>query len=141
MNVYFSASIAGGRKYLQTYQQMVEHIKKLGHYIPSEHIVLPDVLKYKKEHSAEDIYTRDIEWVKESDAMVAEVSNPSLGVGYEICYALRLKKPVLCLYQKGLFISRMITGNTSTGMSVVEYSHPEEWQQSIKEFLNPTHNQ
>ena len=136
MNIYFSASIAGGRKYLDTYQEMVAYIKELGHYVPSEHIIHPDVLRLENDHSAEDTYTRDIDWIKGCDAIIAEVSNPSLGVGYEICYALRFDKPVLCLYQNGLFISRMITGNTSPGIKVNEYAISDDWKKSITEFLN-----
>lgn len=136
MNIYFSASIAGGRKYLDTYQEMVAYFKELGHHIPSEHIIHPDVLSLENDHSAEDTYTRDVDWIKGCDAMIAEVSNPSLGVGYEICYALRLGKPVLCLYQNGLFISRMITGNTSPGIKVFEYTSSEDWKKSIIEYLN-----
>jgi nucleoside 2-deoxyribosyltransferase len=135
LTIYFSGSIAGGRAYLDTYEKIVAYLKKLGHRVPSEHIIHPDVLKRENVFSPEDIYTRDVEWIKESDVVIAEVSNPSLGVGYEISYALRLKKPVLCLFKKGLFISRMITGNTSPGINVIEYTTAEDWKNSITEFL------
>lgn len=136
MNVYFSASIAGGRKYLDIYQEMVAFIKELGHHVLSEHVIRPDVFDLEENHSAEDIYTRDVKWIKSCDAMIAEVSNPSLGVGYEICYALCLGKPVLSLFQKGLFISRMIVGNTSPGFHLVEYAASEKWKKAIPKFLN-----
>jgi len=136
VNIYFSASIAGGRKYLKIYEQMVHFLKDQGHEIPTEHIIHPQVLQLEKSLTPEQIYNRDVEWIKNCDCVIAEVSNPSLGVGYEICYALRLAKPALCLYQKGLFISRMITGNTSSGLKVLEYGKDEDWKRSISEFLS-----
>jgi hypothetical protein len=45
--------------------------------------------------------------------VVAEVSTPSLGVGYELGIAEKLKIPVLCLYRPitGKRLSAMINGN------------------------------
>ena len=59
------------------------------------------------------IYDRDIKWLKSADAVIAEVSTPSLGVGYELGIAQKLKKPVLCLYKPSYnkYLSAMIKGN------------------------------
>ena len=135
MNIYFGGSIAGGRNFLQTYQFIVSHLKSEGHQVLTEHVANPDVLELENELSAEEIYTRDIRWLTEADCLIAEVSNPSLGVGYEICYALRLNKPVLCLYHQGTFLTRMITGNTSDNITVGEYQTNEELTRTINHFL------
>lgn len=134
MNIYFGGSIAGGRQYLATYQRIVAYLKSRGHRVLTEHVVKPDVLEWEKDFTAEQIYTRDIQWLKECDCMIAEVSNPSLGVGYEICYALRINKPVLCLYRKGLFLTCMLTGNTADGLLVKEYEEDREWEEIIDLF-------
>ena len=134
MRIYFAGSIAGGRDYLETYRRIVRFLQDRGHEIPTEHIIKPDVLDWEKDYSAEEIYHRDVEWLRESDAMVAEVSNPSLGVGYEICYALNLKKPVLCLYHDSVFLSRMILGNKDPRLTVLSYQG-EEWQNHLELFL------
>jgi nucleoside 2-deoxyribosyltransferase len=134
-NIYFGGSIAGGRRYLETYQKMVNYLKELGHKVLTDHVVRPDVLEFEKNFTPEQIYTRDIEWIKECDLLLAEVSNPSLGVGYEICYALRIDKPVLCLYRQGVFLTRMLTCNTSKGLRVKEYQNDSQWQEIIDGFL------
>lgn len=134
LKIYFGGSIAGGRRYLDTYQKIVAYLKADGHRVLTEHVVRPDVLTWEEDFTAEQIYTRDIQWLKECDCLIAEVSNPSLGVGYEICYALRIKKPVLCLYRKGIFLTRMLTGNRSEGLRVVEYETDSEWEEAIKDF-------
>lgn len=45
----------------------------------------------------EFIYKRDVDWLLESDFVIAEVTQPSLGVGYELGFAEAKGKPVLCL--------------------------------------------
>jgi nucleoside 2-deoxyribosyltransferase len=135
MNIYFGGSIAGGRAYADTYRRIVDYIKTHNHRVLSEHVVKPDVLEWESAYTPEQIYRRDTGWLEECDAMIAEVSNPSLGVGYEICYALNIKKPVLCLFKKGIFLTRMLVGNDSDGLQVREYEDDTEWQKMIDSFL------
>jgi len=61
------------------------------------------------------IYQRDMNWLRQADVVVAEVSNPSLGVGYEVAQAELMGRPLQCLYQAGLAgrVSPMITGNSN----------------------------
>lgn len=137
MNVYFGGSIAGGRGDVEIYRRIVAYLKAKGHRVLSEHVAHMDVLDQEKELSAEEIYTRDIQWLTQADCVISEVSTPSLGVGYEICYALRLGKPVLCIYRKDIFLTRMLLGNRAENITVDPYASDEEWQQSIDEFLQP----
>ena len=135
MKVYFGGSIAGGRQYLESYQKIVTYLKSVGHLVLTEHVARPDVLELEEKITPEQIYTRDIQWLRQCDCMIAEVSTPSLGVGYEICYALRLNKPVLCLYQAGVFLTRMLVGDTSDGLLVKAYEKDSQWKEIIESFL------
>jgi len=47
------------------------------------------------------IHDTDFAWLKESDVVVAEVTVPSTGVGYELGRAVEMKKPILALYRCG----------------------------------------
>ncbi|MBN2413657.1 nucleoside 2-deoxyribosyltransferase [candidate division KSB1 bacterium] len=134
MNIYFCCSITGGRKYLSTNKKIVTFLKNLDYNVLTEHIVTTDIFNIEKQYTAEYIFERDIKWIDECHAVIAEVSNPSLGVGYEICHALNKGKPVLCLYDKDIFLSRMISGNTKPGIIVKAYSD-SEWQEHIENFL------
>jgi nucleoside 2-deoxyribosyltransferase len=65
-------------------------------------------------------------WIEQSDGLIAEVTNPSCGVGYETHYALLLNKPVLALYGKtngSKRISAMIEGSTGKykNMTIFNY--------------------
>ena len=46
-----------------------------------------------------EILERDMQWLSQAHIVVAEVTQPSLGVGFEIARAITLNKPVLCLFR------------------------------------------
>lgn len=83
------------------------------------------------------IYTRDVKWIDGSDAMVAEVSGASLGVGFEIAYALFVRKiPVLAVYNESAQkISSMIAGCSNPNLSVKSYKDDESLRKEVKAFL------
>ena len=68
--------------------------------------------------------------------MIADVTVPSLGVGYEIGFAETLNIPILCLYnpKNKKPLSAMITGNKNIIWK--EYSSFEDAQMLIKNFLS-----
>jgi len=135
MIVYFSGAIAGGRDFLETYKKMVHFLLNGGHSVPTEHIIADDVLGRESQLTAAQIYQRDIDWLEGADAVIAEISHPSLGVGYEICYALMKKKPILVLYREGIFASRMIIGNQDPLLRIFAYKSETEWQKMINSFI------
>ncbi len=67
--------------------------------------------------------------------MIAEVSTPSHGVGYEIAYALRLNKPVLYLHRRNARVSKMITGNTEPTLTVEAYEDEKGASGALQKFL------
>ncbi|HSF81165.1 MAG TPA: nucleoside 2-deoxyribosyltransferase [Anaerolineales bacterium] len=126
MNIYFACSITGGREYEQVYQAIVQALLADGHQVPTAHLAKPEVMALESSVEAADVFHRDINWIQESDALVAEVSTPSHGVGFEVCYALSLGKPVLCCYRVGEKISKMITGNPHPKLRLSAYrTHSE----------------
>ncbi len=82
------------------------------------------------------IHDRDLQWIRESDVVVAEVTVPSLGVGYELGRAIGMGKPILCLFNKGTksVLSAMIAG--CPDVVVVDYSDPAGLRDLIKEFIS-----
>jgi len=121
MKVYFSCSLTGGRDYEEVYRLIVEHLLESGHEVPTAHLASPDVMEVEKVVDANEVYHRDIEWIDHCDAVIAEVSTPSHGVGYEIAYALGQGKPVFCCYKRGVNVSKMIVGNDSPNITVIPY--------------------
>jgi hypothetical protein len=84
------------------------------------------------------IHDRDLGWLRDSDYLVAEVTTPSLGVGYEIAKATEWGKPVLCLYrpENGRSLSAMISG-CDVG-TVRTYQRPLERTEIVEEFFKPS---
>lgn len=113
MNIYFAGSIRGGRNDQDYYCRIIEMLKDFGEVL-TEHIGSKTL-----DSSGEDllpssqIYHRDVEWLEQSNFLVADVSSPSLGVGLEIGYAIKQDTPVLCLFreEEGRRLSAMIEGN------------------------------
>jgi nucleoside 2-deoxyribosyltransferase len=131
VNIYFACSITGGREFETDYQQIVAALTADGHEIPTSHLAQSDVIENERKLTPQDVYERDVNWIKNCDVLIAEVSVPSHGVGYEIAFALNIGKPVLCLYQKNRKVSKMITGNSNPGLNIQAYA-------SIKEAISQT---
>jgi nucleoside 2-deoxyribosyltransferase len=126
MKFYFAGAIRGGRDRLDVYIKINELLEKYGEVL-DKHVASPNVDKIEENNSLEEIYIRDVNWIKDCDILVAEVSTPSLGVGYEIAYAERLEKRIICLYDSNINISAMISGNNN--FELISY-------QNINELLN-----
>jgi len=136
LNVYFSCSITGGRSQQQVYAEIVNFLINEGHEVPTAHLASEDVVEKEITADALTVYRRDIGWVRGCDVLVAEVSTPSHGVGYEIAAALYEGKPVLCCFEKNRTISKMILGNNEPGIQVFVYSSINELKNEIKRFLD-----
>lgn len=135
MNVYFACSITGGREFEPAYRAMVDALALDGHEIPTSHLAQAEGMEQERVISPRQVYRRDVDWIENCDALVAEVSVPSHGVGYEIGYALQAGKPVFCLHRKDRKVSRMITGNPHPALKVESYSDIGEAIQTMRRFL------
>jgi len=135
VNIYFSCSLTGGRKDEDIYALLVKHLLDGRHEVPTAHLAHPEVMTVERTVDPNEVFQRDIDWLKSCDAVVAEVSTPSHGVGYEIAYALGLHKPVLCLYGQGAVVSKMITGNNATGLFVSSYQDHQQALEILDGFL------
>lgn len=113
MKIYFAGSIRGGRDDKDLYCSVIAELQKYGTVL-TEHIGDKDLTGMGETKRTDmEIFDRDMDGVREADLIVAEVSTPSLGVGYELGQAEAVGKPVLCLYREaeGKRLSAMVAGN------------------------------
>ncbi len=136
MNIYFACSITGGREFESTYQEIVAALTANGHEIPTSHLAQSDGMENEYELTPQNVYQRDVNWIRNCGVLIAEVSVPSHGVGYEIGFALNIGKPVLCLYHKERRVSKMITGNTDSALVIQSYASVEEAISRARLFLD-----
>lgn len=134
-NIYFAASIRGGRGDKVLYLQIIGLLKEYGEVL-TEHIGDQTLSIWGEDRLTDkQIYQRDMTWHNEADVMVAEVTTPSLGVGYEIG-KMEGKKPILCLFRKqdGQRISAMISGNRN--LRIEEYQHLPDILKILENFFS-----
>jgi hypothetical protein len=135
MKIYFAGSIRGGRADKEKYLELIRHLQLYGEVL-TEHIADQKLTAYGESLTKDEyIFKRDLGWINEADIFIAEVSQPSLGVGYEIVIAQSLGKKILCLYkpQEGKRLSAMITGNK--GLTVKQYAALPEAFGILDEFF------
>ena len=135
MKIYFSCSITGGRQDQPIYAALVRHLQGGGHTVLTAHMAGPGVFEEDGDLDPVTIYDRDTRWVRECDMLIAEVSTPSHGVGYEVAYALGRGKPVLCCHRDGVRVSKMITGNREPGLALAGYRDEGELLARVDGFL------
>ncbi len=136
MEIYFGGAIAGGRNDREIYSELINHLKNYGKVL-TEHIGSKDIKNSEMEKgiTAKEIHDRDVMWLNSADILIAEVTTPSLGVGYELGRAVAKGMKILCLYRvlEGKYVSGMIIG--SDHIVSKEYKTIEEAKQIIDEFL------
>lgn len=135
MKVYFSCSLTGGRQDQPVYAALVAHLAALGHEVLTAHLAAEQALGEDAALAPEAVFARDTAWVRACEALVAEVSTPSHGVGFEVAYALERGKPVLCLAREGVRVSKMITGIRQPGFDFQTYASEPEAKVHLEAFL------
>ncbi|RLD07460.1 MAG: deoxyribonucleoside 5'-monophosphate N-glycosidase [Chloroflexi bacterium] len=135
MKIYFACSITGGREYEANYQAITRFLLDTGHEVPTAHLAESNILEVEQVVIPSDVYARDVDWILTSDILIAEVSVPSHGVGYEIGFALNAGKPVLCLHDAGRKVSKMIIGNPHPLLKIKAYDNISQTFKEINEFV------
>ncbi|MCA9375507.1 MAG: nucleoside 2-deoxyribosyltransferase [Candidatus Doudnabacteria bacterium] len=132
-NIFFAASIRGGRKEQPIYAHLVEELRRYGSVL-NEHIAEEHLSLYG-ETGEESVHTRELARLTKADVVVAEVTTPSLGVGFLLAHASQQKIPTLCVY-KGThtdLLSEMIQGDPN--FTIKTYTTPENLSIVLKEFF------
>ncbi|PIN81311.1 nucleoside 2-deoxyribosyltransferase [Candidatus Woesearchaeota archaeon CG10_big_fil_rev_8_21_14_0_10_32_9] len=135
MKIYFAGSIRGGRDDKGLYNELIQYLTSYGKVL-TEHVGDKNLTEFGEDGPSDEwIYNRDMSWIKEADVIIAEVSTPSLGVGYELGKAENMNKHILCLYKNQLNkrLSAMISGNKN--LKLVNYKTLDEAKKHIDKFF------
>jgi len=134
MKIYFAGAIRGGREDVALYLELVELLRPFGTVL-TEHVADAQLTSLGEAKDDRAIHDRDLAWLKEADCLVAEVTTPSLGVGFEIAKATEWGLKVLCLFRPntGRALSALIAG--SDGLTVREYANAHDVKKIFEEFL------
>jgi hypothetical protein len=136
MKIYFGFTVAGDRSSLGMAKRVVQLLEELGHEVLTRHLVDDDAWEADRLISPQDVYRRDMNWLRECQLFIAEVSGSSFGLGFETGYLLgATTKKVILLYRFDVEkkVSLLIIGNTHPNCTLVPYSDIEEVESFIKE--------
>jgi len=136
MKIFFSGSIRGGRDDLSLYKDIVKFLKTKGEVL-SEFVADEDIQKKEKENDISDdqIFKGDVNLISKCDVLIAEVTTPSLGVGYEIRTAESFNKRIICLFRENdnVRLSPMINGNNK--VKVIRYKNFKDLKDKLMQIL------
>lgn len=135
MKIYYAMSIRGEQSGDENINGLlIQHLKNFGEVLTEHFSNMKIDGSGETEISDKAIHDRDMKWLLSSDVIIAEISNTSFGVGYEIGRAVENNKKILCLRKKtDKRLSAMISG--CDNLMLKEYSTPDEAINFINEFL------
>ncbi|HDS45829.1 MAG TPA: hypothetical protein ENN68_07045 [Methanomicrobia archaeon] len=135
--VFFSCSMRGGYSRVKQAElrKIPDMIEELDLELLSRHQTQANFAERESRLTNQQIHDRDYRWLEEADLVIAEITNPSLGVGAEIADAIHLKLPVLAVYKREYEdqISAYIRGKP--GVVSRAYSDHGELKERIREFI------
>lgn len=139
LKIYFACSIKGNPDGVDEKKLVVTTIQELGHHVLSE-IFASDGnvnLKNGRVLNPLQVYQRDMKWVKGADVIVAEVSRPSLGVGYEVASGISLGKKVVALCKKENLetLSFMFRGNNAKKFKLCIWKNEKDLKSILEKEL------
>jgi hypothetical protein len=136
MKVYLSTAITRGRReYVDAVRNILDALKEEGVDVLNERVADPNFPDPETDR-AETM--RELNsWLDAADALIAEATISSTGVGCELTQAQMRNKPVLLLYDAhfGFRISDWVTHNPETNVEARPYRDRNEIARIVKEFV------
>lgn len=134
MRVHFIASVKNFDRDINTCQSIIQILKDNGLTLTVDWLS-----KASKDSEAtkdwKSIYSENIEAVAKSDFVVAEVTNKSFLVGFQVSSALQLKKPVLLLSTSDEVDSVIGVDLNEENIKYAQYNK-DNLEKIIKEFVD-----
>jgi len=109
---------------------MAKAIQDSGHEVISPWVLGPIE---KSGHSDVNVFERDTEGAEKCDILVADVSEPSIGVGMEIMAAYKAGRRIVLVVKRGNVTSRMLSHMDKK--ETVEFAEDSEVYSSLRRIL------
>ena len=143
MRIYLACTVRGERAGVLAGRAICDRLQQHGHEVLTTHLLADDVDRAEAALTEAQVYQRDIDWLSGCDALVAEASGSSYGVGFEVGFLIgRARNPrqrVLLVYHAGRrhAVSRLITGNCDAACTTFAYETLDELVAFIDRELGP----
>ena len=123
-------------------KKIVDVLTRMGHEVLTRHLVSDDAREVDRRISPQEVYARDMNWLRECDLFIAEVSGSTFGLGFETGYLLgATAKTVILFYRRELAdkISLLIAGNAHPNCRLAPYSDLDKIENLIAKNLSQVH--
>ncbi len=137
MRIYLACTVRGDRQALAAARCACSVLEALGHEVLTRHLLEDDVEEAEGQQPESAVFERDMAWLAACDALVAEASGSSYGVGFEVGFVLARARQsgqrVFVLYDasRRTMVSRLISGNIDPRCRTLAYDNLGE----IEAFL------
>jgi hypothetical protein len=127
MRVYLACTVRGDRGGLLAARAIAERLRALGHEVLTSHLLEDGVDDAESSQSEREVFDRDRAWLDSCDALVAEASGSSYGVGFEVGYvtgrAASTGQRAFVLYDaaRRRLVSRLMVGFRDDRGAACEY--------------------
>lgn len=141
--IFFTASSDVSRDKKQRYQKIISILEKWGFKVSQ-------TVFCKKEFSLPSggidygqIYESVIREINNSDLFIADISDPSGGVGYQVYHAFYQKKPIIVLFLENAQSnpSMVIRGIKSKRLVTLRYKNLEDLETKLLPLIQKAKNQ
>lgn len=93
MNIYFCGSMTGSREKQANYEEVINYLKTYGNVL-NEFVADKQVTDF----NPRIVFERDYANMQKADIVIADITLPSTGVGFELGNFFHMNKKVLVLY-------------------------------------------
>ena len=135
MKIYVSGSIYGGTQKIDTYKIMIDELEKYGEVLDKQ-IADINTIENEKYQKDEEVFEDLERKIMMADIIFAEVTIPSLGVGYELGFADKIGKKIIAIYDETYTrkVSTMIRGNKR--IKLIPYTDINDICKNMNKLLN-----
>jgi hypothetical protein len=143
VRVYLACTVRGHRGGLLAARAVADRLRALGHEVLTSHLLEDGVEQAEAALSEREVFERDRRWLDDCDALVAEASGSSYGVGFEVGYvtgrAAATGQRVLVLYdatRRGQ-VSRLVSGYGNGRSVSLAYESIEQVAALVEAHFGP----
>ncbi len=132
MRIYLACTVRGNRSGVAAARVAAETLQALGHEVLTSHLLEEGVEQAESSLTEREVYARDRAWLESCDAIVAEASGSTYGVGFEVGYvtgrAPTSGQRIFVLYDAARrdAVSRLISGYANPHGATCAYTSTDE---------------
>jgi nucleoside 2-deoxyribosyltransferase len=143
VRVYLACTVRGNRTGLLAARTVADRLHALGHEVLTSHLLEDSVEQTEAALPEREVFERDRRWLDDCDALVAEASGSSYGVGFEVGYvtgrAAATGQRVFVLYDEARRgqVSRLVSGYGDEHGAALAYASIEQVAAFVDAHFTP----